>query len=59
MEKSIDRNQDITSRDATYLRDGLWRFGAFQMSGMGKIQYGAKAKNYATFGGGEGTMVGP
>ena len=51
-DRHINLEQDIGQKDATFFRDDLWRFGAFQMSNF------LDTNNFAVFGGGRGGTVG-
>ncbi len=50
--RSVDSDHDITSKDPTFYRDDLWRFGAFQLSNFLDIN------DVLMFGRGGGTKVG-
>ena len=54
--KTIEKNQDVDVKDGTFYRDGMWRSGAFQLTGMGRSDTDS---DYAMFGGGGGPTVAP
>ena len=52
VDRSIDTEQDIKSRQPSFFRDDLWRFGAFQLSNF------LDSNNTAMFGRDNGKTVG-